>query len=136
MRKIINFKEGKMYKKVAIGLIGVIFLMSIGITNSIAQEEKHAKTEEKHEEKPVAEGLPTPVQVALAISIGFSLAIAVFAGAFGQSRAIVATVEAIARQPEASGRIFAPFILGLALIESLVIYMLVVSILLLFVKFA
>jgi F0F1-type ATP synthase membrane subunit c/vacuolar-type H+-ATPase subunit K len=125
-----------MHRKVLIGLVVMIFSVSAGFANSFAQEKKLAKAEEKHEEKPVEKGLPTPVQVALAISIGFSLAIAVFAGAFGQSRAIAATVEAIARQPEASGRIFAPFILGLALIESLVIYMLVVSILLLFVKFA
>lgn len=58
----------------------------------------------------------------LAIAIGFGLGIAVFGGALGQSRAIAASVEAMARQPEAGGRIFGAMIIGLALIETLVIY--------------
>lgn len=58
---------------------------------------------------------------------GLSLAIAVGFGALGQSKAITASVEAIARQPEAGGRIFVSMIIGLALIETLVIYMLVIA---------
>ena len=40
-------------------------------------------------------------------------------------------VQGIARNPGASGKIFTPMILALALIESLVIYSLIISILLL-----
>lgn len=58
---------------------------------------------------------------------GLSLAIAAGFGAMGQSRAIAASVEAIARQPEAGGRIFVSMIIGLALIETLVIYTLVIA---------
>lgn len=58
---------------------------------------------------------------------GLSLAIAAAFGALGQSRAIAASVEAIARQPEAGGRIFVSMIIGLALIETLVIYTLVIA---------
>ena len=58
----------------------------------------------------------------LAIAICFGLGIAVFGGAMSQGRAISASVEAIARQPEAGGRIFGAMIIGLALIETLVIY--------------
>lgn len=68
--------------------------------------------------------------VMLAATIGFALAIAAFAGAFGQSRAIAAALEGIARQPEAAGEIRTSMIIGLALIESLVIYVLVISIML------
>ncbi|OHB71027.1 MAG: hypothetical protein A2W23_05820 [Planctomycetes bacterium RBG_16_43_13] len=67
----------------------------------------------------------------LAVAIGLGLAIAVFGGAFGQSRAIAAAVEAMARQPEAGGRIQGAMIIGLALIETLVIYMLLICFLLL-----
>lgn len=62
----------------------------------------------------------------LALSIGFGMAIAVLGGALGQSRAISASVEATARQPEAGGRIFLAMILGLGFIESLVLFALYV----------
>ena len=62
----------------------------------------------------------------LGFALGIGLAIAAFGGAFGQSRAIAAAVEAVARQPEAGGRIQGMMIIGLALIETLVIYMLLI----------
>ena len=62
----------------------------------------------------------------LGLALGLGLAIAAFGGAFGQSRAIAAAVEAVARQPEAGGRIQGMMIIGLALIETLVIYMLLI----------
>ncbi|MBT8468874.1 MAG: ATP synthase F0 subunit C, partial [Deltaproteobacteria bacterium] len=45
----------------------------------------------------------------------------------GQGRAATAALEGIARNPNASGKILVPLILGLALIESLCIYALVIS---------
>ena len=63
--------------------------------------------------------------VALAIAGGISIAAAF--GAISQSKAISSAVEAIARQPEAGGRIFTSLIIGLALIETLVIYTLLVT---------
>ena len=62
----------------------------------------------------------------LGFALGLGLAIAAFGGAFGQSRAIAASVEAVARQPEAGARIQGMMIIGLALIETLVIYMLLI----------
>lgn len=62
----------------------------------------------------------------LGAALGLGLAIAAFGGAFSQSRAIAAAVEAVARQPEAGGRIQGMMIIGLALIETLVIYMLLI----------
>ena len=55
------------------------------------------------------------------------LGIAALGGALGQGRAAAAALEGIARNPGASGKIFTPFILALALIESLVIYALVLG---------
>lgn len=61
---------------------------------------------------------------ALAAGIGF--AIAVFGGAVGQSRIGAAACEGAARNPGAAGKIQTMMILGLALIESLVLFALVI----------
>ena len=63
--------------------------------------------------------------IALAIVVGLGLPIAVLSAAIGQGKAAVAALEGIARQPEAAGKIRANMIIGLALIESLVLYALV-----------
>ncbi len=62
---------------------------------------------------------------AAAIGIG----IAAFGGALGQGRAASSALDGIARNPNAADKMFTPMILGLALIESLVIYSFVISIL-------
>ena len=58
----------------------------------------------------------------LALAVGLGLPIAAFGGALAQGRAASAALEGMARQPEASGKIQTAMIIGLALIESLVIY--------------
>ncbi len=63
----------------------------------------------------------------LALAIGLGLAIAAFGGALGQGRAVASALEGMARQPEAAPQIQTAMIIGLALIESLVIYMLVIA---------
>jgi F-type H+-transporting ATPase subunit c len=68
--------------------------------------------------------------MALAIGAGLGIGIAAFGGSLGQGRAAAAALEGIARNPNASGKIFVPMILGLALIESLVIYALIITYLL------
>jgi F-type H+-transporting ATPase subunit c len=62
----------------------------------------------------------------LGTALGFGLAIAAFGGAISQSNAIAKAVDAVARQPEAGARIQGMMIIGLALIETLVIYMLLI----------
>jgi len=66
------------------------------------------------------------------ITGGFALAIAAAFGALGQGKAVSAAVEGIARNPGAAGDIRGAMILGLVLIESLVIYALLVSLILFF----
>jgi F-type H+-transporting ATPase subunit c len=61
------------------------------------------------------------------LAAAFVLGIAAAAGAIGQSRAIVAACEGIARNPGAAGAIRLAMIIGLALIESLVIYALIIA---------
>jgi F-type H+-transporting ATPase subunit c len=66
----------------------------------------------------------------LGLAAGLSIGIAAFGGGLGQGRAAAAALDGIARNPGASDKIFTPMILGLALIESLVIYSLVIAIML------
>ncbi len=61
------------------------------------------------------------------VSAAFVLGISAAAGAIGQSRAIAAACEGIARNPGAAGPIRLAMIIGLALIESLVIYALIIA---------
>jgi F-type H+-transporting ATPase subunit c len=61
--------------------------------------------------------------LAAAIAIG----VAAFGGALGQARIGAAALEGIARNPGASGKITTPMILGLALVESLVLYAFVIA---------
>ncbi|MHA2610418.1 MAG: ATP synthase F0 subunit C [bacterium JZ-2024 1] len=68
--------------------------------------------------------------VAMAVSVGFPIAISAAAGAIGLSRAISGAAEGIARQPEAAGRIAGNALLGFFLIEALSIYTLAIGVLL------
>ncbi len=70
-----------------------------------------------------------------AVSI-FSAALAVGFGAIGpglgEGRAVASAMEAIARQPEAAGTISRTLFVGLAMIETMAIYCLVIALLVLF----
>ena len=68
------------------------------------------------------------------ITAGFALAIAAAFGAMSQAKGLSAAVEGIARNPSAAGEIRGNLILGLVLIESLVIYVLLISLILFFVS--
>ena len=68
------------------------------------------------------------------IAAGFALAIAAAFGALSQAKGLRAAVEGIARNPAAANDIRGNLILGLVLIESLVIYVLLISLILFFIK--
>lgn len=69
-------------------------------------------------------------KLGLAIGAGLGIAIAAGMGGLGQGRATAAALSGIARNPGASSKILTPMIIGLALIESLVIYALLIAFLL------
>jgi F-type H+-transporting ATPase subunit c len=62
-----------------------------------------------------------------ACAAAFAIGIAAFGGSLGQGRAATAALEGIARNPNAADKIQTPLILSLALIESLVIYALLIA---------
>ena len=68
----------------------------------------------------------------IALAAGLGIGIAALGGCLGQGRAAAAALDGIARNPGAAGQIRGPMILGLALIESLVIYALIIAFILAF----
>lgn len=56
-----------------------------------------------------------------------SLAIAAAGCGLGQGKAVATACEGVARNPQAGGKIMVTMIIGLALIEALVIYVLVAA---------
>lgn len=69
-------------------------------------------------------------QTALSWTLPIAVAIAAFGSALGLSRAIGEAMQAIGRQPEASGKIQTAMIIGCAFIEALTIYALLTVMLL------
>ena len=82
--------------------------------------------------EPAAAGAAVGPTAAWATALG--MAIAAGLCGLGQGMGLKAACEGTARNPEAGGKLTVTLILGLAFIESLAIYALVVNLILLFVK--
>jgi len=66
------------------------------------------------------------------IAVVLAIAIGVIGPAIAMGRAISSALDAIARQPEAEKSIMRTLFIGLAMIESLAIYVLVIGLIVLF----
>ena len=99
-------------KKKMLGLLSLVATMSV-VSSAFAQD--------------VGASNDFDVKTWGLLAAGLGMALAAFGGALGQGKAAAAALEGIARNPSASDKLFTPMILGLALIESLVIYSLVIS---------
>ena len=64
---------------------------------------------------------------AVAFGMAFAIGLAALGGGIGQGRAVAAALEGICRNPNSADKVFVPMLLGLAFIESLVIFALVIS---------
>ncbi len=114
-------------KRIITLLVVVVFLTAVpllaspnteGATNGYAQ----AKT-------------TTNMSLIWALVIGgAAIALAAMAGAIAQSKAIVAAADGISRNPAMAKNLQTLLILGLAFIESLVIYVLLIDLIIFFVK--
>lgn len=69
-------------------------------------------------------------QAMLALALPMGIGFAAIGSGLGLGRAVGSAMEAIGRQPEASGKIQTAMIIGAALIEALTIYALVTMFLL------
>ena len=74
------------------------------------------------------------MDVAMLSILGATVAVSVgsIGPALAEGRAIAAAMEAIARQPEAAGPLSRTLFVGLAMIETMAIYTLVIALLVLF----
>ena len=63
----------------------------------------------------------------IALGAGLGLGVAALGTALGQGRATAAAMESIGRNPNSADKIQTPFIIGLALMEALTLYALVIA---------
>lgn len=63
----------------------------------------------------------------IALAAGLGLGIAALGTALGQGRATAAAMESIGRNPNSADKIQTPLIIGLALMEALTLYALVIA---------
>lgn len=67
-----------------------------------------------------------------AVAAGLGIAIAAHGCGIGQGMAVRGAVEGIARNPDTSGKVTVTMLIGLAMIESLAIYALVIALILIY----
>lgn len=72
------------------------------------------------------------VQIVSIVCATVAVSVGAIVPAFAEGRAIVAAMEAIARQPEAQGPLSRTLFVGLAMVETMAIYCLVIALVLLF----
>lgn len=72
------------------------------------------------------------IQIVSIVSAAVAVGLGAIGPALAEGRAVAAALEAISRQPEAAGSISRTLFVGLAMIETMAIYCLVVALLLLF----
>jgi F-type H+-transporting ATPase subunit c len=72
------------------------------------------------------------IQIASILGAAFAVGLGAIGPALGEGRAVAAAMDAIARQPEAAGTLSRTLFVGLAMIETMAIYCLVIALLLLF----
>lgn len=126
MMEVIKMKT--MLKKLSVILLVVLVMTAVCIPAFAAADgaDSHAAVAEETVEEA---GAIDAKAMAAAIAIGVAAA----AGAIAMGIAIAKSVEGIARQPEAEGKIRTSLMLGLVFIETAIIYALIVAILIIFV---
>jgi len=74
-----------------------------------------------------AAGMAASSSGIIALSSALAIALSAFGAALGQGRAVAAAMESIGRNPNSADRIQTPMIIGLALMEALAIYGLIIA---------
>ncbi|HYB98364.1 MAG TPA: ATP synthase F0 subunit C [Candidatus Limnocylindrales bacterium] len=95
-------------------------LLASPLLASIAQAQDHG-------DAAVAAAAGAGAAGMIGIGAGIAIAGAAFGCALGQGRAVASAMESIGRNPNSADRIQTPMIIGLAMIEALAIYALVIA---------
>ena len=109
-----------MIRKVALAALVVLAFLVLAVPG-------FAQVQESGQGHMPIDGWSSEMYIWALISGAFALGLAAAFGAYSQSRAITAACDGISRNPGASPQIRFALILGLALIESLVIYVLLIA---------
>jgi len=72
------------------------------------------------------------IQVASVLGAAIAVGLGAVGPGLGEGHAVAAAMDAIARQPESAGTLSRTLFVGLAMIETMAIYCLVIALLLLF----
>ena len=110
-------------------LILTFFTLTIVLIAALAFAQEHGEGE-------VVDNLVTaeyvPFFVAVVLAAGIAMGIGSHGTGIGMGNAIKGAVEGVSRNPDTYGRILTTMMIGLAMIESLAIYALIIALLLLF----
>lgn len=133
------------HMKRILAIVTIVFLALIAAALALGMSDTHeslpandvvaVSAEEVEDTAPAAEtteAAEADSTGAKAIAAGIAIGLAAAAGAVGMGIAIAKSNEAISRQPEADGKIRSTLMLGLILIETAIIYALVIAILIIF----
>ncbi|MBQ8950400.1 MAG: ATP synthase F0 subunit C [Eubacterium sp.] len=127
----------KLFKKIPALLIMILLAAALsGFIKAPAKADtKKTVTVQAAEEATAEATVSSEAEATKAKAIGAAIVvgIAASAGAIGMGMSISKSSEAIARQPEAEGKIRTTLMLGLVFIETAIIYALIVAILIIFV---
>lgn len=107
-----------MSKKVVVGLL--TFLLFMGMVSVASAADGSAKAASMW------------IYFAIALACGFGIGVAALGTGLAMGNAINGALQGTARNPEAGGRIMTTMIIGLALIESLCIYALLICLIMVF----
>ena len=129
----------KLFKKIPALLI--MILLAASLTGFVKVPAKTADNTKKTVTVQAAEGTEAEATISSeaeatkskAIGAAIVVGIAAAAGAVAMGMSIAKSSEAIARQPEAEGKIRTTLMLGLVFIETAIIYALIIAILVIFV---
>lgn len=116
--------------KISALLLALLIAFSFPILTKIAKA-TNEKEEVKQEEN--IENIKAASTGDKAIASGLAIGLAGLGGALGMGIAIGKAADGISRQPEADGKIRTSLMIGLVFVETVVIYALIVSILVIFV---
>ena len=106
-------------KNIDIALGNSVDAREVNLEESLPQSDVHIETRGK-------------LLIVSAFSAAFSIGLAAFGAALGQGNALARALEAIGRNPESQSKIFPTLVLGLAFIESLALYALLIALALVF----
>lgn len=131
----------KIVKPIAVTLALLILILggvAVGGTVSLQAQSAEAQSEVAPEEPgkdqdAAITGSGDVANAGKAVGAAIAIGLAALGGGIGMGTAIGKANEGVARQPEADGKIRTVLMLGLVFIETVVIYALITSILIIFV---